>query len=155
MILRNSAAGRRNVWSLRQEPTNIARVGTLVVIGAIFFFLFYVGSSGSRRVKRLMALETRGVRGRGLVLSSSFLSTGSTVNGQRYETRTMTLDVEVPGREPYVCTGAFLIPRGLVEPVPGASLDLAVDRGNKNLIAVVGPGGFSGPWLRVGPPAPY
>jgi hypothetical protein len=130
-------------------------VGTLVVFAIIAFLVFYGGSAGSRRVKRLMALETRGVRGRGLVLSCSFLSQGSTVNGQRYETRTMSLDVEIPGREPYVATGAFLIPRGLVETVPGASLDLAVDRSNKNLIAVLGPGGFSGPWLRVGPPAAY
>jgi len=130
-------------------------VGTLAVIFGFVFLLFYLGSEGPRRVKRLMALETRGLRGRGLVLSCSFLSTGSTINGQRYETRTMSLDVEIPGREPYVATGAFLIPRGLVETVPGASLDLAVDPSNKNLIAVLGPGGFSGPWLRVGLPAPY
>jgi len=127
-------------------------VGTLVVIALVLFFFYWVGSSGSRRQNRLNALETRGLRARGLVLSSSMLTTGSTINGLRYETRTMTLDIEIPGRPPYEVTQAFLIPRGLLEPVPGASLDLAVDPSNKNIISVLGPGGFSGPWIRVTPP---
>jgi len=128
-------------------------VGTLVVIGLVLFFFYWVGSAGARRQNKLRTLATRGLRGRGLVLSSNMLTTGSTINGQRYETRTMTLDIEIPGRPPYEVTQAFVIPRGLVEPVPGASLDLAVDPGNRNLISVLGPGGFSGPWLRVGPPS--
>jgi hypothetical protein len=104
----------------------------------------------------VLALETNGMRARGLVLSCSQVSLGgSTVSGRRFEKRTMTLDIEVPGSEPYVITGDFLIPRGMVETVPGASLDLAVDRKNKNQIAVLGPGGFSGPWIRVGPPSAY
>jgi len=67
----------------------------------------------------------------------------------------MTLDVEIPGREPYVSTGDFLVPRGVAETIPGASLDVAVDARDQNQILVLGPGGFSGPWIRIGPPAPY
>ncbi len=89
------------------------------------------------------------------MLSSSFLTTSTTLNGVRYEQRTMTLDIDIPGRAPYVTSGRFFVPRGLVEPVPGASLDVAVDPRNQNSISFLGPGGFSGPWIRVGVPAPY
>lgn len=127
-------------------------------------FLFFVvvvawviiaGGAAARKLKRQRALEINGLRGRALVLSSSFLTTSTTINGVRYEQRQMTLDIDLLGREPYVTSGVFLIPRGMVEPVPGASLDVAVDPGNKNLLSVLGPGGFSGPWIRVGVPAPY
>ncbi len=129
----------------------------------VVFLLFIVvmtwvivaGGAAARKLKRQLSLETNGVRGRALVLSSSFLATGTTINGVRYEQRTMTLDIDIPGRAPYVTSGQFLIPRGLVQPVPGASLDVAVDPSNQNLMSVLGPGGFSGPWIRVGVPAPY
>ncbi len=127
-------------------------------------FLFFVvlavwilimSSVAGRRNKRIRALETSGVRGRALVLSSSFLTTSTTINGVRYEQRQMTLDIDIAGRAPYVTSGLFSIPRGMVEPVPGASLDVAVDPSDQNLLSVLGPGGFSGPWIRVGVPAPY
>jgi hypothetical protein len=130
----------------------------------VVVFLFFVvvvvwlvvaGGAAARKLKRQMSLETNGVRGRALVLSSSLLTTGTRINGVRYEQRTLTLDIDIPGRAPYVISGQFLIARGLVEPVPGASLDVAVDPSNQNSILVLGPGGFSGPWIRVGVPAPY
>jgi len=121
----------------------------------LVFWIIIAGGASARKLKRQMALETNGVRGRALVLSSSFLTTSTTINAVRYEQRTMTLDIDIPGREPYVTSGVFLIPRGMVEPVPGASLDVAVDPSNQNLLSVLGPGGFSGPWIRVGVPAAY
>jgi len=96
-----------------------------------------------------------GIPARGLVLQSTILATNTRVNGQRFEQRAMTLDVEIPGQRPYVCQGTFLIPRLLVEAIPGASLDLSVDPSNAQNIVVVGPGGFTGPWLNLGPPNPY
>jgi hypothetical protein len=101
------------------------------------------------------ALVAKGIPARGLVLQASQQSTGVTMNFRRFEQRSMTLDVEIPGQAPYTCTGVFLIPRGLVEPTPGASLELAVDRSNANNVVVVGPGGFTGPWLNLGPPNPF
>jgi hypothetical protein len=130
-------------------------VVTLVVIVLLFALIIFSSSAASRKTRRFLALETKGLRGRGLVLSCVQLGTGVTLNGRRFEKRTMTLDVEIPGREPYVSTGDFLMPRGVAETIPGASLDIAVDPRNPNQILVLGPGGFSGPWLRVGAPAPY
>ncbi|HEY5372544.1 MAG TPA: hypothetical protein VIK01_02615 [Polyangiaceae bacterium] len=128
---------------------------TFVIMFAVFGLIIFSSSAASRKARRFLALETKGLRGRGLVLSCAQLGTGVTLNGRRFEKRTMTLDVEIPGREPYVSTGDFLVPRGVAETIPGASLDVAVDARNQNQILVLGPGGFSGPWIRVGPPAPY
>jgi hypothetical protein len=130
-------------------------VVVFVFFVAVVVWVIVVAGASARKLKRQLALETNGVRGRALVLASSFLTTGVTISGVRYERRTMTLDIDIPGRAPYVTSGQFLIPRGLVEPVPGASLDVAVDPSNRSLISVLGPGGFSGPWIRVGVPAPY
>ena len=127
--------------------------GPIIVCIVVFFILVSMvrGSRGG-----VLGLEASGMRARGLVLSCSALGWGgTTVRGRRFEKRTMTLDIEVPGAEPYVISGDFLIPRGVVEPVPGAPLDLAVHATDRNRIAVLGPGGFSGPWIRVGPPAAY
>jgi hypothetical protein len=96
-----------------------------------------------------------GLQARGLVLTSDRVSSGVTVNGRRFEQRRMTLDVEIPGRPPFVTTGVFLVPRGIVEALPGSSLELAVHPTNMNQITVLGPGGFTGPWLNYGPPNSY
>ncbi|HEY8072798.1 MAG TPA: hypothetical protein VIF62_01780 [Labilithrix sp.] len=111
--------------------------------------------SPSQSAGALDALAASGIPARGLVLSCSQYAIGVTLSQRRFEKRTMTIDVEIPGREPYVATGDFLVPRGLLEVVPGASLDLSVDARDPNRIVVLGPGGFTGPWLRVGPPAAY
>ena len=101
------------------------------------------------------ALVANGIPARGLVLQASQQSRGVTMSFRRFEQRMMTLDVEIPGQAPYTCTGTFMIPRGLAEPTPGASLELAVDRKNPNNVVVLGPGGFTGPWLNLGPPNPF
>jgi hypothetical protein len=125
-----------------------------IIVCVVVFFILRAMLRGAGSGP--LALEKNGVRARGLVLACSQLSSGgTTISGRRFEKRTMTLDIEVPGSEPYVGTAEFLIPRGVVEPVPGASLDLAVHRRNKNQIAILGPGGFSGPWIRIGPPSAY
>jgi hypothetical protein len=111
--------------------------------------------AGARSLQAMDQLGATGVPARGLVLTCSPYSTSVTINGRRFEKRTMTLDVEIPGRPPYQSSGDFLIPRGLVEAIPGASLDLTVDPSNPDKIVVLGPGGFTGPWLRLGPPQPY
>jgi hypothetical protein len=127
-----------------------------IVIVVIAFFVLKWLFGGAGPAAQYLALEKSGVRARGLVLACDRVSlAGLTANGRRFEKWTMTLDIEVPGREPYVSTGDFLVPRGLVETVPGASLDLAVNPSKQNQVAVLGPGGFTGPWLRVGPPAAY
>ena len=89
------------------------------------------------------------------MLSSFQMSNAVTIGQRRFERRTMTLDIEIPGRAPYVVSGQFLIPRGQCEAIPGSSLEVAVDRSNPSQLAVLGPGGFTGPWMRLGPPNVY
>lgn len=113
------------------------------------------GGGPNQSVQAFDMLSARGVRARGLVLVASQLSTGVTMSMRRFERRQMTLDIEIPGRAPYTQSGAFLIPRGLVEAVPGASLELAIDPNNPANVVVLGPGGVTGPWLNLGPPRPY
>jgi hypothetical protein len=90
--------------------------------------------------------------GRALVLSSSPNATGTTVGGVRFERRTMTLDIQLPNGAAYVVQGSFLVPRGLTGALPGSSLDVSVSINNPQDVTVLGPGGFTGPWLRPGPP---
>ena len=134
-------------------------MGPLVVLAVIGFFIWIMVAANkggaNQGVRALDRLRQNGLPARGLVLASSVVSVGVTVNGRRFEQRAMTLDVEIWGRAPYVVQGSFLVPRGLVEAMPGSSLELAVDPADGSKIAVLGPGGFTGPWLNGGPPQPY
>jgi hypothetical protein len=96
-----------------------------------------------------------GRRGRALVLQASRQSSLINTGGGRFESRSMTLDVEVPGHPPFQSSGTFRVPRGFVEAVPGASLEVSVDPNNPSNLEVLGPGGFSGPWIKYGPPNAY
>ncbi len=127
-----------------------------VISFIIFVFIFVVVAiSKSASVAGRNRLAQQGLRGRGLVLASQNNAVNTRVNGQRFEQRPMTLEVEVQGRAPYVIQGTFLIPRGLVDAIPGSSLEVAVDPNNPSSVVVLGPGGFTGPWLNSGPPNPY
>jgi|HubBroStandDraft_5_1064220.scaffolds.fasta_scaffold834700_1 hypothetical protein len=133
-------------------------MGFLIAV-VLFVFVFFLIKQSSRNLLTSTAaidrLARRGIRGRGLVLSSFQMSFGVTLGGRRFERKQMTLDVEIPGRPPYQINGQFLIPRGQVEAIPGSSLEVAVDPSNPSQIAVLGPGGFTGPWLNLGPPNAY
>jgi hypothetical protein len=134
-------------------------VGELVIIAIVALVIWLISAAVKRGAAQgpaaLGSLAQSGMPGRGLVLASSVISVGTRVNGQRFEQRAMTIEVEVAGRAPYVIQGTFLMPRGLVDAIPGSSLDLAVDPSSPSTIVVLGPGGFTGPWLNYGPPQPY
>ena len=133
-------------------------MGAIVVIGIIVAFIAFVMSKAAGNASGVGALDRvrqSGVPARGLVLASSVVSTGVTVGFRRFEQRPMTIEVEVYGQAPYVIQGTFMVPRGLVEGIPGSSLELSVDPRNPNQIAILGPGGFTGPWLQLGPPQSY
>jgi hypothetical protein len=133
-------------------------MGTFIGLCVFFFFIVLVLRSASARtasVRRFDRLQASGRRGRALVLSASPLVKGITINGRRFQQRQMTIEVEVDGFEPYEVTDTFAVPRGFVEAIPGSSLDVAVDLANRRNVAVLGPGGFTGPWLQCGPPLPY
>ncbi|HTQ44771.1 MAG TPA: hypothetical protein VMI75_18550 [Polyangiaceae bacterium] len=134
-------------------------MGGIFVAGFIFFIIFVIVKAGN--AGRALAagnydqLAQKGVRGRALVLASTNIAVNLRIGMRRFERRTMTLEVEIPGREPFIAQGTYAVPRGLVEPTPGSSLEVAVDPRGSGQIAVLGPGGFTGPWLNVGPPQPY
>lgn len=138
-----------------------AHSGSVSFVGAIipfviFAFIFVIvavtkGMAASGRNR----LTQSGLRGRGLILSSSQMATNTRVGMQRFEQRQMTLEIEVQGVAPYVIQGVFLVPRGMVDAIPGSSLEIAVDRSNPSSVIVLGPGGFTGPWLNSGPPQPF
>lgn len=133
-------------------------MAAIIIIGIIVAFFAFVMSKAASNAKGAVTIDRvrqGGVPGRGLVLASSFISVGVTVGMRRFEQRQMTIEVEVYGQQPYVIQGTFMVPRGLVEPIPGSSLELAVDSGNPNQIAILGPGGFTGPWLQLGPPQSF
>lgn len=124
-----------------------------VFIVCLVLFVRYLTRRGVNRAARL---QKSGLHGTALVLSSSQVTNGAMRVGiTRYVRRQMVIEVDIPGTAPYQLQDNFLVPRGLVECVPGSLLDVAVNRGNPSDITIVGPGGFSGPWLVVGPPPPY
>jgi hypothetical protein len=100
-------------------------------------------------------LGASGTRARALVLESSRLSNGVTRGGRRYESHTMKLDIEIPGKPSFVTSGVFLVPRGVVDAVPGSSLEVSVNPKKPSNLVVLGPGGFTGSWIRSGPPNAY
>jgi len=133
-------------------------VGFLIGIALIVIVVWLVARGSGNLLTSVSAIDSlarKGVRARGLVLASNQISNGVTLGGRRFERRMLTLDVEIPGRPPFVTSGLFLVPRGIVEATPGSSLELAVHPSNMTKIAVLGPGGFTGPWLNFGPPNTY
>ena len=128
--------------------------GLLIFVLFMGFVVFLVRVQ-TAQLRAFDRLSAKGRRGRALVLSSFRNATGVTLGGRRFQRRQMTIEIDISGQAPYEVTNTFLVPRGMVEPFPGCSLDVAIDPANPQSVAVLGPGGFSGPWLRIGPPAAY
>lgn len=101
--------------------------------------------SGDARTQLL----TKGLPARGLILRAASTGSSTLVNGQRFQVRSVSLDVEVPGRAPYEISLNALFPR-LCESFPGTALDLRVDPSNPNNVAVIGPVGTSA-WIGAAP----
>jgi hypothetical protein len=111
-----------------------------LVLLAIFLGIVFLTRAAQRGGRN--ALLTRGVLARGLVLSAGRQSTEASIGNQRFEMRTLVLDVEVPGKPPYEVSLTTLIPR-ICEALPGATLDLRVDPAKPSNLAIVGPLGAS------------
>jgi hypothetical protein len=91
------------------------------------------------------AIETSGVPARGILLQVDAYSTRTQRSGVAFESRMATIDVEIPGTPPYEVRTQVLHPANMRNDVlPGASVELRVDRRNKKQIVIVGPGsGFA------------
>jgi hypothetical protein len=118
-----------------------------VVIVLIVRFSGGGGGLGSRS-----GLLARGLHARGIILQADQFATETSYLGQRFEVRNLTIDVEIPGRDPYVVTQRSMVPR-IVEALPGATLDLRVHPQNQNNLEIVGPAGASD-WIRAAAAVP-
>jgi hypothetical protein len=119
----------------------------LLLIVVALFVITRAAQRGGRS-----ALLVRGISARGLILSAARTSSDATYGGQRFEVRSLVLDVEVPGSPPYEVSLSTMIPR-ICEALPGAALDLRVDPSKPNNLVIVGPAGSS-QWLRAAASVP-
>jgi preprotein translocase subunit SecG len=125
---------------------------------AVLFVIFVVivlivrSQGGGGGLGGRSGLLARGLHARGIILQADQLATETSYMGQRFEVRNLTIDVEVPGRDPYVVTLRPMIPR-IVEALPGATLDLRVHPSNPNNVEIVGPAGASD-WIRAAAAVP-
>ena len=105
----------------------------------------YVGGGGGVQGGNFDRLMLKGVAARGILLQVAPTGTKSGTVQRRFELRAVTIDVEVPGQQPYVVQCMPIIPMNLVRDVlPGATLEIRVDTSDPTNIAIVGPGaGFS------------
>jgi hypothetical protein len=128
-------------------------------VAVLFMFVVFVvvaialsSASPARVHARLVA---RGIPGRGILLqvSPQPLRTVGT-QPRRFQLRRVQIDVEVPGKRPYVVDATPYIPTNLVRDVlPGATVELRVSRSNPSQIAIVGPGvGFAAAAQLMAPP---
>lgn len=86
-------------------------------------------------------LVSNGIPARGilLVVAPRGFRSG---NAQRpFESRAVTIDIEIPGRQPYVIDASPIIPLNLVRDVlPGATVELRIDPSDSSNMAIIGPG---------------
>lgn len=114
----------------------------VIFVGIIIWAIVAAFTTGATGYDRLVA---QGVPARGILLAVAPLGTrvpGG--NRQRpFERRQMIVDVEVPGQPPYEINVSPQVPLNLARDLlPGATVELRVDRRNPNNIAIVGPGAF-------------
>ncbi|MGZ3474613.1 MAG: hypothetical protein ACXWUG_10185 [Polyangiales bacterium] len=123
----------------------------LIVMAIIFLLLGFAMLSNRSPAQQVGLPTADGILGRGLILQASSTPSGrSTVNGQRYESRALVLDVELPGQQPYEVSITPLIPR-VVEALPGVAVDVRVDPKDPTNVSIVGPAGSSA-WLSTAMP---
>jgi hypothetical protein len=91
-------------------------------------------------------------RARALILGSAPFSTETRdAYGQPWETRDLSLDVEIPGQDSYDTFITARIPN-YCEAWPGTTLEVSVDARNRDDVVITGPIGFHdwidcAPWL--------
>ena len=124
----------------------MAGFGIVVVVLILWVIIKAAGSSNASTPSGYNTLSAKGISGRGILLAVSSMTIGSVGTGlYKMQQRAVTIDIELPGQEPYQATVTALIPLNLVRDVlPGATVEVRVDPSNPTNIAIVGPGvGFN------------
>lgn len=119
--------------------------GGVIALVIVFFIVFGIAGALKTAGMSYDAIIAKGVHARGIPLSVALRGTRIGTVNKRYQVRQVTIDIEIPGEAPYVMTGVAIIPMNLVRDVlPGATLEIAVDKTKPDRVAIVGPGaGFS------------
>ncbi|CAN5319511.1 hypothetical protein BH11MYX1_BH11MYX1_49170 [soil metagenome] len=120
-------------------------VVVLVLCAIIWLFKAAVGTASTSQ-SGYKALLSRGLPARGILLAVTNVPSSTLGVGLfKLQVRQVRIDIEVPGRAPYEVTASVAIPLNLVRDVlPGAIVELRIDRKNPTNIAIVGPGvGFN------------
>lgn len=127
-------------------------------MGAVFGLIFLAviimvvkGAAGGGASGRYDTLLAKGIPARGILLQVASTGTKIGTVARRFELRSVYIDVEVPGQQPYEVSATPVIPINLVRDVlPGATVELRVDPKNPSNIAIIGPGtGFVQQALRT------
>jgi hypothetical protein len=117
-------------------------MGFLIVLVVFLLFAVVVPRASAGTRQKLLA---SGKPARGLVLRASSSASATTISGQRFEVRRVTLDVEPQGGDPYEVSLTAQFPR-MCESFPGTALDLRIDPRNQQNVTIVGPAGSSA-WI--------
>jgi hypothetical protein len=125
--------------------TSGATLGGIIGLVIVLFVIFAIVGARSKggSYDQLMA---KGIPARGILIQVDKIGTRApNTRGRPFELRGCTIDVEIPGQEPYQVIGQPLIPLFLSRDVlPGATVELRVHPTDKTKIAIVGPGvGFN------------
>ena len=130
----------------------------LIVGIAILLLIKAIGALAGGTFASAMAFDrlvANGVPARGILLEVSSISTtlpgsqrqlptsagSQPVAVRRFESRFVTMDVEIPGQAPYIVQMSPMIPANMSRDIlPGATVELRLDPKRPNLIAIVGPG---------------
>jgi hypothetical protein len=127
-------------------PVAYACRGVAILFLFVVFVAVAIVSSQASPARVYARLVRGGIAGRGILLQVSpqpLRTLGSA--GQRFQLRRVQIDVELPGKPPYVVDATPYIPTNLVRDVlPGATVEIRVHRLQPSKIAIVGPGaGFA------------
>jgi hypothetical protein len=109
-------------------------IGVLVIWG-IFSLVKRAGFTTYDR------LVKNGIPARGILLQVAPSGVRAGTRTRPFEQRQVFIDIEIPGQPPYAINASPIIPLNLVRDVlPGATVELRLDRRNPATMAIIGPG---------------
>lgn len=109
-------------------------IGALVIWAVMSLFKRVSFTPYDRLVKN-------GIPARGILLQVAPRGVRAGTRTRPFEQRQVYIDIEIPGQPPYEINASPIIPLNLVRDVlPGATVELRIDRGNRSNMAIIGPG---------------
>jgi hypothetical protein len=122
-------------------------VGGIVAVVVIFIVALIIISASKKKGSggAFDQAVYKGTPARGILLWVAPRGTPSGTAARRFQLRQVKIDIEIPGQPPYVIDTMATIPMNLVRDVlPGATMEVRVDRSDPTSVTIVGPGaGFS------------